>query len=322
MSYEAIRKATGASIKQIQYALTTPLTPRTDRRGRKPSQFTDEEKHRIARAFSDDPIARKLKWEDLRWYLEGFDRFKDQAFITAMRDAGYQRKVLPRRIKLTPAHMQARLAFAREQLALRPRPEDWEKVAFSDETWATNSHMWKRWLTVHEVEDIEAWASIRQKPHGWMFWAIICGAVKAGSFVWEKEYGGINSEKYQRYIVPIDYQFIMEKREQGTPVVFQHDNASSHVSNATRAYMTGLGIEQLTWPANSPDLNPIENVWFWMKNWIELNYDVEALSKTALRRAILAAWEAVPRDWLLQLAHSMPGRLQKIIDAEGKLIPY
>ncbi|KAK4194424.1 hypothetical protein QBC40DRAFT_135399, partial [Triangularia verruculosa] len=42
MGYEAIRQVTSASIKQIQYALTTPLTPRTNRRGRKPSQFTDE----------------------------------------------------------------------------------------------------------------------------------------------------------------------------------------------------------------------------------------------------------------------------------------
>ncbi|KAK4193971.1 hypothetical protein QBC40DRAFT_131176, partial [Triangularia verruculosa] len=122
----------------------------------------------------------------------------DRAFTRAMLEAGFKRRVQPRRIRLTVAHRQARLAFAREQLALRPRPEDWEKVAFSDETWATNNPMWKRWLTIHDSEDIEDWATIRQKPHGWMFWGMICGWEKAGSFVWEKEYGGINSEKYQR----------------------------------------------------------------------------------------------------------------------------
>ncbi|KAK4196960.1 hypothetical protein QBC40DRAFT_158910, partial [Triangularia verruculosa] len=200
MDYEAISKATGASIRQIQYACNSPLTPRSNRRGRKPSQFTDEEKDHITRSLNDDHIARKLTWLDLRYYISGFEHWLDKAFTIAMRAAGFDRKVPPRRIQLTPAHKAARLAFAREQLALRPRPEDWEHVAFSDETWATNNPMWKRWLTVHEFEDIEAWATIRRKPQGWMFWGMICGAVKAGSFVWEKEYGGINSEKYQRYI--------------------------------------------------------------------------------------------------------------------------
>ncbi|KAK4671679.1 hypothetical protein QC764_607965 [Podospora pseudoanserina] len=60
MSYAAMRGATGASDKQIQYALTTPLTPRTNRRSRKPSRFADEEKDRITRSLNDDPIARKL----------------------------------------------------------------------------------------------------------------------------------------------------------------------------------------------------------------------------------------------------------------------
>lgn len=84
--------------------------------------------------------------------------------------------------------------------------------------------------------------------------------------------------------------------------------------------MTSVGIEHLNWPAKSPDLNPVEHVRFWMKNWIELHYDVENPRPGPLRRAIVAAWEAVPSEWLLQLAHGMPGRLQKVIEMEGKLI--
>lgn len=309
-------------MRQVEYACNSPLTPRSDRRGRRPSEFTAEEKDRIARALNDDLIARKLKWEDLRWYLEGFDRFKDRAFITAMRNAGFQRKVPPRKIQLTARHRADRLAFCREQLALRPRPEDWENVAFSDETWATNSHIWKRWLTIHEAEDIEAWAAVRERPHGWMFWGMICGSEKAGSFVWEKHYGSINSEKYIRYICPLIHGFIMGKAAQGTPVVLQQDNASSHISYATRAHIASLGIETLTWPAKSPDLNPIENVWFWMKNWIEVNYNIQSLTPRTLRRAIEAAWAAVPCEWLRELTHSMPRRLQEVIEAEGRLIRY
>ncbi|KAK4664773.1 uncharacterized protein QC763_0074200 [Podospora pseudopauciseta] len=141
MSCAATREATGASDKQIQYALTTPLTPRTNRRGRKPSRFTDEEKDHITRPLNDDTIARKLSWLDLKLYLEGSEHWTDTGFTTAMRAAGFSRQVPPRRIKLTAQYRAERLAFVREQLALRTRPEDWEHLAFSNEARATNDPM-------------------------------------------------------------------------------------------------------------------------------------------------------------------------------------
>jgi hypothetical protein len=56
---------------------------------------------------------------------------------------GWRREVRPRRIKLTDKYKAKRIEFANEQLLLRPNPEDWEEVDFSDETWATNDPLWK-----------------------------------------------------------------------------------------------------------------------------------------------------------------------------------
>jgi hypothetical protein len=83
-----------------------------------------------------------------------------------------------------------------------------------------------------------------------------------------------------------------------------------------------MGIPVLQWPANSPDLNPIENVWFVMKDWIERHYDIQALSLDELREAIGLAWESIDSGFLLNLAHGMPDRLQKCIDAHGKSINF
>jgi hypothetical protein len=64
-------------------------------------------------------------------------------------------------------------------------------------------------------------------------------------------------------------------------------------------------------------LNPIENIWFVMKDWVEHEYDIQTLKQPELRAAIGAAWEAIPEDFFLDLSHSMIERLTKVIAANG-----
>jgi hypothetical protein len=59
-----------------------------------------------------------------------------------------------------------------------------------------------------------------------------------------------------------------------------------------------------------------------MKAWIEDRYDLQSLNSAQLRAAIGEAWEAVPEDLLLRLAHSMPQRLRLLIEKEGGEIEY
>ena len=59
------------------------------------------------------------------------------------------------------------------------------------------------------------------------------------------------------------------KKIGGTKTILQWDNAPSHVSTKALKFYEKNKIERIEWPAKSPDLNPIENIWAIVKRELE-----------------------------------------------------
>ncbi|KAK4102975.1 hypothetical protein N658DRAFT_330857 [Parathielavia hyrcaniae] len=169
--------------------------------------------------------------------LQGYG---ETALTRAIHDLGWASFVRPKKIDLTEEDLRRRIQWCQEQLRLRPRPEDWEDVLFSDETWAVNDPTWKKRVHMDKTNDLSKYALKKRRPKGWMFWGSFTGRRKGPFFVWEKEYGSICADNYIQYILPLVGRFNQEQR-----IVFQQDNASAHRARKTKARLQELGIEVL-----------------------------------------------------------------------------
>jgi transposase len=145
---------------------------------------------------------------------------------------------------------------------------------------------------------------------------------KGPGIFWEKEWGSINEDSYQQHTVPIIQGWIRLNEFNNIPLVLMQDNASGHASKSTRE-LQERGIEVIFWPAFSPDLNPIEMCWNWMKDYIQHKWGLaKKPSSDKLRRYVNEAWEALPEEYLRELLASMPARCQAVIEANGMYTKY
>lgn len=97
--------------------------------------------------------------------------------------------------------------------------------------------------------------------------------------------------------------------------IFQHDGAPAHRSKTVQEWFATNNIQQLAWPGNSPDLNPIENLWAVLKRKVALH---RPTCSEHLKQVIRQAWETeIDRELCERLVDSMPDRIQAVLHAKG-----
>ena len=103
-------------------------------------------------------------------------------------------------------------------------------------------------------------------------------------------------------------------------VFFQQDGAGPHRANVVQRYLSKRKYSVLPWPAHSPDLSPIENLWASVKKKLEEKHQV--IPKAQLWRVVEDEWESTPKDFCRNLFASMPERLAAVINAKGGYTKY
>lgn len=210
---------------------------------------------------------------------------------------------------LTQNHVKKRIAWAKENLE-----RDWSNVVFTDEAsfWArsTISHTWsksrKRFVirTVKHPIKIHVWGCFSKQGFGNLY---------AFNF-------NLNAEKmikiYKNALLPSARNMFGKKSENW---VLQEDNDPKHRSRLCSKWKEDNDINVLDWPSQSPDANPIENVWGYIKCKLR---GKKVFSEKQLVKHIRAIWRSLPQDYAIKLVESMPTRCQAIINNAGDWTPY
>ena len=100
---------------------------------------------------------------------------------------------------------------------------------------------------------------------------------------------------------------------------FQQDNDPKHTSNLAKNFIRDNMPEIIDWPSNSPDLNPIENLWSIVKSNVEKKMPKNI---SDLRQHIVKEWNDILQSVLIGLIRSMKCHCKLIIEGNGNRISY
>lgn len=203
----------------------------------------------------------------------------------------------------------------RENWAIFYQNYNWNNVIWSDETTISiqSNKLSKIWIHKDDTV-INGVVKYPLKIH---IWGCILKNYKLIVYIYDKT---MNSAKYitilKKKLLPRIRSY--EKR-MGDKIIFQQDNATCHTSFEMCEFFSTNNIEVMFWPANSPDLNPIENIWSILKKNVG---KIKVKNKQELIDTILDQVSKLKITTINKVIDSMDNRIDELFDNSFGSINY
>jgi transposase len=221
---------------------------------------------------------------------------------------------------LSASHIKKRLDFAKKFSSFSYF--DWKKVIWSDECKFSLINTNKKefyWSSRSEpLKEANIKKTTKFGGKSLMVWGSLTGE-GVGELV--RINGTIDSKEYVR-ILSTGLINTMEKFSLDTKgVLFMQDNAPCHTSRDTKKWLKINKINVLDWPAQSPDMNPIENVWDIIDRRIRKRAE-QPSNVEELWNFIQEEWYSLDKQIIKNLYLSMTTRIHELKVAKGKYTKY
>ncbi|KAI7942321.1 hypothetical protein MJO28_012348 [Puccinia striiformis f. sp. tritici] len=254
-------------------------TVETTKRPGRPRKTTDRDSRELKDVLESN---RKTKLSEVGDMIQ--TQVCDRTPRKRIRNLGYNSCVAVKKPYVNNKQKKNRLRFAREHSSWTVA--DWERVIWSDESSfeiGKNSELVRVWRTKQQKYNLECLEPTFKSGRS--------STMVGGAFF------GITK----------------------TPLVFippGQRKAADFIRNLSAKFRAEAKIDKIPkWPSQSPDLNPIENVWKVLKTNVQNFYHPRSVDE--MHEALRQAWDDFPSSTLIHIIDSMPGRMQAVIEAEG-----
>ena len=292
--------------------IVTPTRKEGSGRARKTSRTTDRLLRRVV-LNKPSISARELK--------QKLPNILENVSIRTIQHRLQKDLKMPSRRAAKKPFLSAAMKVKRLKFAMKYQgwtPQQWDQVMFSDEsafkTFSSRPMTVRRSPGSNRYDPKYTQKTVKH-PDGIMVWGCYSSKGRGGLYFLPKNttMNGI------RYIEVLEDHLLSFIKIHGTSI-FQHDSAPCHKAKLVTSWLISKNVDVLEWPGNSPDLNPIENMWKIMKDRLQ-KHDTGSVDK--LKKSLISLWlKEITPDYCRTLSHSMPKRLLDVIKAKGAMTKY
>jgi hypothetical protein len=244
----------------------------------------------------------------------------DRTVRRALQEAGLGAQEKMEKPRLSPKNIKARLEFAKRHQCWTI--DDWKRVIWSDETKINRfCSDGRSWCWVRDGESRQPRHVKQTVKHGGgsiMIWG--CMTAQGVGFMCRLT-GAMDQKAYKEILEDELMRTIEYYGLDPEKAIFQHDNDPKHTALSVQKWLSEQEFDVLEWPAQSPDLNPIEHLWAILKRRLN-QYERPPSGILELWERVQVEWEKIDKDVCRSLVESMPKRVEAVLKARGLWTDY
>ena len=233
----------------------------------------------------------------------------------ALHEVGFYNRIAAKKPFLSDAHRRRRLGFASKHRNWTS--EEWKNVIWTDESTfevGKSSRQITVWRKSNERYKLDCLTpTFKSGRTSVMVWGAFTATHKLPLIAMPP------GRRTAIDFVEIVYDGVLgpflDAHEDASGLVLMEDGAPVHWSKAPATWRENHQIQKLEWPPNSPDLNPIENLWKVLKDRVQKR--CRPKNQSEMWPGVEAEWMAIPQSRLESLVASMPERIKAVLHTRG-----